>query len=74
MGLPGRYFSERDLLLVNSFNAELMGDIIQTEVTVYKLAPNETALNIYGESDPRTGFATVGHRSGFEGAGHSSRF
>ena len=55
MGLKGRYFSERDLRVVNSFNSELMGDIIQTEVTIYKLVPSATALNIYGESDPQTG-------------------
>lgn len=53
--MKGRYFSTRDLRVVNSFNAELLGDIIQTEVTVYKLAPQATALNIYGETDPDTG-------------------
>jgi hypothetical protein len=55
MGLKGRFFSERDLKVVNSWNGELMGDIIQTEVTIYKLVPSATALNIYGESDPQTG-------------------
>jgi hypothetical protein len=55
MGTLGRYYSERDVNLINSLNAELMGDIIQTEVTIYKLVPDATALNIYGESDPETG-------------------
>ncbi len=55
MGLAGRYFSERDLRLVNHFNAELMGDIIQTEVTIYKVAAGQTNVNVYGEADPNTG-------------------
>jgi hypothetical protein len=55
MGLSGKYFSERDLRLINHFNAELMGDVIQTEVTIYKIAANETKINVYGEADPATG-------------------
>jgi hypothetical protein len=55
MGLAGRWFSERDLRLINSFNAELMGDVIQTEVIIYKIAANETNINVYGEADPATG-------------------
>jgi hypothetical protein len=55
MGLAGRYFSVRDLKVINSFNGELMGDIIQTEVTIYKVAANETSVNVYGEADPNTG-------------------
>lgn len=47
----GRYFSARDRLLMDSFNAELMGDIIQTIVSLYKIAPDETKTNIYGETD-----------------------
>ena len=55
MSLLGRYFSVRDLKLVNSFNGELMGDIIQTEILIYKMAPSEMVTNIYGESSPETG-------------------
>ena len=57
MGLSGRYFSTRDLKVINSFNAELMGDVIQTLVTVYKIAVNETKTNVYGEADPNTGLS-----------------
>jgi hypothetical protein len=53
--LKGRYFSQRDLNLVNSFNSELMGDIIENIVQVFKIAPNETTTNIYGETSPTTG-------------------
>jgi len=55
MGLKGRYFSPRDVNLVNSFNGELMGEVIQTEVTIYKMCADQTVTNIYGESDPTTG-------------------
>jgi hypothetical protein len=55
MGLRGRFFSERDLKFINSTNGELMGDIIQTEIIIYKMAPTMTKTNIYGESSPETG-------------------
>lgn len=55
MGLPGRFFSSRDINLVNSFNGELMGDIIQTEILLFKMCAQQTGLNIYGESDPNSG-------------------
>jgi len=50
MSLYGRYFSERDLRFINSVNAELMRDIIQTLVVCFKIAGNATTTNIYGES------------------------
>jgi hypothetical protein len=46
----GRYFSARDFNLVHSFNAELLSDIVQSIVTIYKIAVNETETNIYGEA------------------------
>ena len=55
MGLKGRYFSKRDLNLVGQFNAELMGDIIENLVTVFKISPDETPTNIYGETSAKTG-------------------
>jgi len=55
MGLPGRFFSNRDVNLINSFNGELMGDIIQTEVLIHKLCAQQTQVNVYGESSPNTG-------------------
>jgi hypothetical protein len=55
MGLRGRYFSQRDLNLVGQFNAELMGDIIENLVQIFKISPNETATNIYGETSQATG-------------------
>lgn len=55
MGLPGRYFSERDISFINGINDELLGDVIQTEVTLFKMAADVTKTNIYGESSPKTG-------------------
>jgi len=55
MGLKGRYFSQRDMNFVNSVNAELMGDIIENLITIFKIAPNETKTNIYGETSAETG-------------------
>jgi len=55
MGHYGRFFSARDMKLINSWNAELMGDIIQTVVTIHKLVPQAAQVNMYGESSPKTG-------------------
>lgn len=55
MGLKGRYFSQRDLNLVAQFNSELMGDIVEVLVQIFKIAPEETKTNIYGETAAETG-------------------
>lgn len=55
MGLRGRYFSQRDLNLVAQFNAELMGDIVEVLVQIFKICPTETKTNIYGETAAETG-------------------
>lgn len=53
--LKGRYFSTRDLNMINSLNGELMGDIIENLVQIFKICPNETKTNIYGETSSETG-------------------
>jgi len=53
--LPGRWFSEQDIAFVNSINDELLGDIIQIEVTLFKMCADATSTNIYGESKPGVG-------------------
>lgn len=55
MGLHGRFYSSRDMNLLNSVNAELMRDIVDTRVVLFKIAAGETTVNIYGESSPETG-------------------
>jgi len=49
----GRYFSERDQALVRGLNQELLYNIIQTEVVIYRIVPELTNVNIYGEVDSK---------------------
>ena len=53
--MPGRYFSEQDIALINSISDELLGDIIQTEVSILRVCPDQTKINVYGESSPTSG-------------------
>lgn len=46
----GRYFSRRDVRLMNSINGELMLDIIEQIVVLFKVNPHSTQANVYGES------------------------
>ena len=46
----GRYFSRRDVRFMNSLNGELLEDIIEQIVVVYKINASETSANLYGES------------------------
>lgn len=46
----GRYFTRRDVRFMNSLNGELLGDIIEQIVVIYKINPNKTQSTIYGES------------------------
>ena len=55
MSLAGRYFSERDISFINGINDELLGDIIQTSVTIFKMCADATQINIYGESKSSEG-------------------
>ncbi len=54
-GLFGRYFGVQDIAFINGINDELLGDVIQTVVMVFKVCPTATQINIYGESDPKGG-------------------
>ena len=46
----GRYYSRRDVRFMNSINGELLHDIIEQSVVVYKINPNETKTNVYEEA------------------------
>lgn len=50
----GRYYSRRDVRFMNSINGELMLDIIEQLVVLYKIDPHETEANVYGESMDKT--------------------
>jgi hypothetical protein len=47
--------SERDMKLIRSINIELLNDVLQTVVILYKMAPDQTPTNLYGETSPDTG-------------------
>ena len=51
----GRFFSTRDLNVIHSFNGELMGEIIQSAVILYKIVAENVVTNIYGEVSQETG-------------------
>ena len=46
----GRYFTRRDVRFMNSLNGELIQDIIEQIVVIFKINVSETNANIYGES------------------------
>jgi len=46
----GRYFSRRDVRFMNSLNGELMLNIIEQIIVVYKINPDQTKSTIYGEA------------------------
>lgn len=46
----GRYFTRRDVRFMNSLNGELIQDIIEQIVVIFKINASETNANIYGES------------------------
>lgn len=47
------FHGTRDAGLVHKFNMELIADIIDTEVAVYKLSLENTKTNLYNESDKK---------------------
>jgi len=47
------FHGQRDAGLIHKFNMELINDIIDTEVAVYKLSLQDTKTNIYNESDKK---------------------
>lgn len=55
MGLLGRYMSERDMRLIRSVNIELLNEVLQTQVILYKMCPENTKSNIYGETSQDSG-------------------
>lgn len=54
----GRWFSPRDRLLIDQFNAEIMGDVIQQIVVIYTISAEASNVNVYGESDQASGGIT----------------
>jgi hypothetical protein len=53
------FSSARDASLVRNFSRELMQKMITIEVAYYKLSLNDTAINLYGESNKKTYFNPI---------------
>ena len=51
--------SRKDFGLITKMNRELLQDIIEQEVAIYKIALEETQANIYGESLEKTFYDPV---------------
>ena len=51
--------SARDASLIKSINRELINRYIDTEVAFYKLSLNDTAVNMYDESDSKSYYAPM---------------
>ncbi len=49
-----RFVTDRDINFMKQVNKELLADVIETMVIVYKLDLNETPTNIYGEAPVKT--------------------
>ena len=53
------FHGQRDAGLIHKFNMELINDIIDTEVAIYKLSLENTKTNIYNESDKKTYYSPI---------------
>lgn len=53
------FHGSRDAGLIHKFNMELVNDIIDTEVAIYKLSLEDTKTNIYNESDKKIYYSPI---------------
>lgn len=54
-----RFGSPRDYSTILSFNRELVNEVADVNVIIYKINNKETAVNIYGESTSRVKYTPV---------------
>lgn len=54
-----RFVSQRDFNLFQHFNRELISDIVDVDVILYKIILDTTAINIYGEATEKTRYNPV---------------
>ena len=46
----GLYYRSRDFQLIETINEELVGEVVNTEIDVYKYNLYESEVNLYGEA------------------------
>lgn len=54
-----RFVGQRDFNLFQHFNRELISDIVDVDVVLYKIVLDTTAVNIYGESTEKARYNPV---------------
>ena len=54
-----RFVSQRDFNLFQHFNRELVSDIVDVDVILYKIVLDTTAINIYGEATEKSRYTPV---------------
>jgi len=54
-----RFVSERDFLFFQHINREIVSDIVDVEVILYKIIPDIVGVNIYGESTNKTRYRGI---------------
>lgn len=54
-----RFVSQRDFNLFQHFNRELIADVVDVDVILYKIILDITAINIYGEATEKSRYNPV---------------
>lgn len=54
-----RFVSQRDFNLFQHFNRELISDVVDVDVILYKIVLDITAINIYGEATEKSRYNPV---------------
>jgi len=54
-----RFITHRDFEFIQHINRELLSDIVDVLVVLYKVIPSETRPNIYGEATTKTRYVGV---------------
>jgi hypothetical protein len=54
-----RFVSSRDFNLFQHFNRELVSDVVDVDIILYKIVLETTAINIYGEATEKARYTPV---------------
>jgi hypothetical protein len=54
-----RFVSSRDFNLIQHFNREILNDIVDVDVILYKIALDTTSVNLYGEATEKARYTGV---------------
>ncbi len=54
-----RFVTERDFIFFQHINKEIVRDVVDVEVILYKIIPDIVSINIYGESTNKTRYRGI---------------